>query len=147
MPESTRQPVRFPDGCDAYLTPTWPGPAVQVRFGDGVMVEFRPATDWPHIARVKFAGVEVRGLRLDVEADLDPGGDWHSFSTWKTGVAGVDGGADVPVKVRDAALALCRRRAREARDVISVVSGRRGRLSGVGESLAEQPAVQGGPVV
>lgn len=116
--------VQYADGGHAYF---WPGadPAVTARSGDGVSVEFRPYTSSPRLARVQFAGLEVRGLRLDVEASVDPDGRIVSFQGWKTGVSGAGGGGDLPVKVREAALALCRRRAREARQAIAAVTGRR----------------------
>lgn len=148
MPESTRQPVEFPDGGRTYMSPIWPGPAVQVRFPDGGLVEFRPATDWPKVAHIYFAGLEVKGLRLDIRAHVEYDGQVSVFSTWKTDVAGIDGGGDVPAGIRDAVLKLCRKRTQEARDAINaVIRPPRMKLADVPELLGQQPGVQAGSVV
>lgn len=101
------------------------GPGVQIRFADGALVEFRPDGEWPRVARVRFQGVDIKGLRLDGFADIESRGAVVAFGTWKTDVAGADGGDDVPAKIRDAALTRCRKYDREAREAIGVVSGYR----------------------
>ena len=39
------------------------GPGVQIRFDDGTLVEFRPDGEWPRVARIRFQGVDIKGLR------------------------------------------------------------------------------------
>jgi hypothetical protein len=105
----------------------WPGPAVQVTTPDGITVEFRPGSPyWPRNATVTGRGIDIKGLRLDLDADITPGGEpARIFRPWKTGVAGIDGAADVPERYVTAAWALCKRRAREAREALGVVTGQR----------------------
>ncbi len=120
----------YPDGGRAWFAPS-AGPVVSVRFADGVMVEMRPQaaeTHWvARSARVQFRGLAVKGLLLDVDASVSPDGTVWQFSGWRTDIAGIDGGGDLPGTTREAALALCRRRAREAREATAGVSGRRDR--------------------
>lgn len=120
----------YPDGGRARFAPG-AGPVVSVRFADGVMVEMRPQaaeTHWvARSARVQFSGLAVKGLLLDVDANVSPDGTVWQFSGWRTGVTGIDGGGDLPRTTREAALALCRRRAREAREATAGASGRRDR--------------------
>ena len=109
--------TEFPDGGHAYLTPeAWP--LVTVRFPDGGQADFRAGSEWPRHAQIRYRGLDVRGLRVDVDVTVDPGGRVSVFSIWKTDVAGADGGADVPVKVQETVTALCRKRAREARSAL-----------------------------
>lgn len=107
--------TRYPDG--AYCGPG-DGPLVTVRFPDGGQADFRPGNSHPGSAHVRYDGHDVQGLRVDIWADVDPDGKAWASSVWKTDVAGIDGGGDIPEKVRDSAMALCRRRAREARDAM-----------------------------
>lgn len=111
---------QYPDG--AYM-PHRPqdGPVVTVRFPDGGQADFRAGNCHPGSAHVRYNGRDIQGLRVDVWADVDPDGRVWASSAWKTDVAGIDGGADVPSKVRDSAMALCRRRAREAREAMRTV--------------------------
>jgi hypothetical protein len=131
----SRTAAQYPDGGHTYF---WAGadPAVTVRSGDGVSVEFRPYTGSPRLARVQFAGLEVKGLRVDVDASVDPDGRIVSFQGWKTGVSGADGGGDLPANVREAAQALCRKRAREARRAIAAAAGLRTARPGAREGEA-----------
>ena len=126
----------YPDGGRAWFAPS-AGPVVSVRFPDGVMVELRPeAAEAPWVARsarVQFSGLAVKGLRLDVEASVSPDGNVWQFSGWKTGVTGIGGGGDLPGSTQEAALALCRKRAREAREVIAGIGGRRARTARAAE--------------
>jgi hypothetical protein len=121
----------YPDGGRASFAPG-AGPVVSVRFPDGVMVELRPQAAEAHwvarSARVQFRGLAVKGLPLDVDASVSPDGSVWQFSGWKTGVTGIDGGGDLPGTTREAALALCRRRARQAREAIAGIGGRRTRI-------------------
>jgi hypothetical protein len=110
--------VEYPDGGYAYFGEHAPGPVVSVRFPDGGLAEFRPGGDWPRNARVRYAGLMVKDLSLEVDANVDHEGKVWSSSVWKTDVAGADGGSDIPVKIRESAEALCRRRAREAREAL-----------------------------
>ena len=116
----------FPDGGTVFLTDdAWP--LVTVRFPDGGQVDFRAGSEWPRHARIEYRGLEVKGLRVDVNASIGPDGS-ESLPSWsisKTGVAGADGGADVPVKVQEQVTALCRRRVREARSAL-LAAGRGG---------------------
>lgn len=106
--------VTYPDGAYVPFSEEL-GPVVTVRFADGGQADFLAGSEWPQSAQVRYGGLEVQGLRVDVRADVAPDGKVWASSVWKTDVAGADGGNDVPVKVRDSAMALCRRRAREAR--------------------------------
>lgn len=106
----------FPDGSTAFLADdAWP--LVTVRFPDGGQVDFRAGSEWPRHAQIQYRALEVKGLRVDVNASVGPDGiaSLAAWSIWKTDVAGADGGNDVPVKVQDQVMALCRRRVREAR--------------------------------
>lgn len=109
--------TEYPDGGHTFCRPE-DGPLVTVRFPDGGQADFRTGSEWPRHARVLYRGLDVKGLRVDVDAGIDPGGNVWCFSVWKTDVAGADGGCDVPVKVRETVTALCRRRAREARSAL-----------------------------
>jgi len=109
--------TEYPDGGHTWLRPG-DGPLVTVRFADGGQADFRPGSDWPRHARVLYRGLDVKGLRVDVDATVEPDGTVSVFSVHKTDVAGADGGCDVPVKVRESVTALCRRRAREARSAL-----------------------------
>jgi len=94
------------------------GPVIPVRFPDGIEVEFRPGTSWiPGIAAVRGRGIDIKGLLLDIDVMIGPDGKPHNsiLRTWKTGVNGIDGAEDVAEKYRTAAMALCRKRAAEAR--------------------------------
>lgn len=118
--------TEWPDGAHASLSPDqWP--LVTVRFADGGQVDFRAGSEWPRSARVRYCGLDVKGLRVDVDAGIDPGGKVGSLWLSKTDVAGADGGLEVPVKVRDTVEALARKRAREARDALGTVTGTRRR--------------------
>ncbi len=112
--------VDYPDGAYASFSVD-PGPVVQVRFADGGTAEFRAGGAHPGSAHVRYDGHDVQGLRADIWADVDPDGNVWASSVWKTDVAGIDGGADIPGKVRDSAMVLCRRRAREAREAMRAV--------------------------
>ena len=107
----------FPDGGHAYLAAdAWP--LVTVRFPDGGQADFRTGGEWPRNVEVRYNGLEVNGMRVDITAGVHPDGEvWHS-SVHKTDVAGADGGYDIPVKVQEKATALVRRRAREARSAL-----------------------------
>ncbi len=111
--------TEFPDGGHAYLADD-AGPLVTVRFPDGGQVDFRAGSEWPRHAQVQYRALEVKGLRVDVTASVGPDGTTSlpSWSIWKTDVAGADGGSDVPVKVQEQVMALCRRRVREARSAL-----------------------------
>ena len=116
--------TEWPDGAHAFLSPDqWP--LVTVRFADGGQVDFRAGCEWPRSAQVRYSGLDVKGLRVDIDASIGPGGKLGSIWLSKTDVAGADGGLEVPVKVRDTAEALARRRAREARDALGTVTGTR----------------------
>jgi hypothetical protein len=132
----------YPDGGRTWFA-SGAGPVVSVRFPDGVMVELRPETAEAHwvarSARLQFSGLDVKGVRLDVEASVSPDGTVWQFSGWKTGVTGIDGGSDLPGPVREAALALCRKRAREARAAIAGIGGRRARTARTAEEDAVLP--------
>lgn len=111
--------TEYPDGGHAWIADdAWP--LVTVRFPDGGQVDFRAGSEWPRHAQVQYRGLEVKGLRVDVNASVEPDGSTSlpSWSIWKTDVAGADGGADVPVKVQEQVMALCRRRVREARSAL-----------------------------
>lgn len=108
--------TRYPDGACCYGTES--GPVVTVRFPDGGQADFRPGSSHPGSAHVRYDGRDVQGLKVDVWADVDPDGKTWASSVWKTGVAGIDGGADIPEKVQESAMALCRKRAREAREAL-----------------------------
>lgn len=111
-----------------YTTYFWcDGPVIPVRFADGVTVEFRPGSPYfPRQAKVHGRGIDIRGLRLDFDVDMAPDGELASIlRPWKTGVNGVDGAEDVPERYRVALLALCKRRAKEAREALGVVTGQR----------------------
>jgi len=110
----------FPDGGTAFLADdAWP--LVTVRFPDGGQADFRAGSEWPRHTEVRYHGLEVNGLRVDISAGVDPAGAvWHS-SVHKTGVAGADGGGDIPVKVQEKVTALVRKRAREARSALWTV--------------------------
>ena len=106
-----------------------PGPQVLVRNPDGIYVEFRPGWDGraraPH---VHGTGVLVRGVKLDIQVMLGDDLGWSSGWISLSDARGTDYGepADaVPARVRDAAVALCRRRAKEAREALGVVTGQR----------------------
>jgi len=112
----------FPDGGHVYLSPDqWP--LVTVRFPDGGQADFRTGSEWPRHVRILYRGMDVKGLRVDVDAGIDPDGKVSSLSLWKTDVAGADGGCDVPATVRESVTALCRRRAREARSALAAAGG------------------------
>jgi hypothetical protein len=67
----------------------------------------------------------VRGVKLDIQVMLDADLSWSSG--WIT-LHGAASGAEadkVPARVREAAVALCRRRAQEAREALGVVTGQR----------------------
>lgn len=106
-------------GWDFPAHKTWfwcDGPQILARFPDGLEVEFRPGSGFPQVARVHGAGIDIKGLRLDLDLDVNPDGTPASIlRPWKTGVNGVDGAEDVAGKYRDAALKLCRQRAADAR--------------------------------
>jgi hypothetical protein len=111
----------YPDG--AYVPHgLQDGPVITVGFADGGQADFRPGGCRPGSAHVRYDGHEVQGLRVDIWADVDPDGKTWASSVWKSDVAGIDGGADVPEKVRDSAMALCHRRAREAREALRAAS-------------------------
>ncbi len=111
--------MTFPDGGHAYFGEHQPNPLVTVRFDDGGLAEFRPSTGWrPWYVRLLYWGLDVKGLRVDIDAGVDPDGKIWSLWVHKTDVAGADGGHDIPVKVRETVTALCRRRAREARSAL-----------------------------
>ncbi|HEY2087000.1 MAG TPA: hypothetical protein VGH54_13400 [Mycobacterium sp.] len=111
----------YPDG--AYVPHRHEdGPVVTVRFADGGQADFRAGSDWPRNARVRYRGLEVHELRVDVDVDVNPDGRVWASSIWKTDVAGIDGGNEVPQKVRDSVEALCRKRAREARQSMRTVT-------------------------
>jgi hypothetical protein len=131
----SRPAAQYPDGGHTYF---WAGadPAVTVRSSDGVSVEFRPYTGSPRLARVRFAGLEVKALRLDVDASVDPDGRIVSFQGSKTGVSGADGGGDLPANIRKAAQVLCCKRAREARRAIAAAAGLRTARPGAREGQA-----------
>ena len=98
-----------------------PGPQVLVRYPDGIYVEFRPG--WASRSRapqVHGEGVLVRGARLDINVMLDEDLSWSSgWITLSDAVSGAE--ADkVPPRVREAAVALCRRRAKEARQALAL---------------------------
>ena len=97
---------------------------IQIQVADGATVEYRPDSQWPRTAEVRLSGAEVKGLRLDGCASIDPHGAVVAFVAWKTDVAGADGGNDISPSIDRAALALCRKYAREARAAISTVYGR-----------------------
>lgn len=107
----------YPDGSYASFSGE-DGPLVAVRFPDGGQADFRPGSCHPGSAHVRYDARDVEAMQVDVWADVDPDGTAWASSVWKTGVAGIDGGADVPDKVRDSAMALCRKRAREAREAM-----------------------------
>ncbi len=109
--------AEYPDGAYVPHRPE-DGPVITVRFADGGQADFLGGSEWPRNARVRYRGLEVHGLRVDIDVDVSPGGQaWASYTS-KTGVAGIDGGSDVPVKVRDSVMALCRKRASEARSAL-----------------------------
>lgn len=113
-PEPETPAYTFPE----YTTYFWcDGPVIPVRFPDGLTVEFRPGSPWfPQRAAVHGRGIDIKGLRLDFDLDVNPDGTPASIlRPWKTGVNGVDGAEDVAEKYREAVMALCRRRAKEAR--------------------------------
>jgi hypothetical protein len=112
----------WPDGAYAPHDPQL-GPLVTVRFPDGGQADFLAGGSRPGSTRVRYNALDVDGLLVDVSADVDPDGKIWASWLWKTGVAGVDGGADVPAGVRDKITALCRRRAREARQALRVTAG------------------------
>lgn len=119
-PEGTPAPER--PATPAYTFPEyttyfpWAGPVIPVRFPDGMTAEFRPGSPFPRVAKVHGQGIDIKGLLLDISVDIDPDGKPVSIlRPWKTGVNGVDGAEDVPEKYREAAMALCRTRAKEAR--------------------------------
>ena len=111
-----------------------PGPQVLVRNPDGVYVEFRPGWADPGWAprsrapQVHGSGVLVRDVKLDINVMLDDDLSWSSGWITLSDARGTDYGepADaVPARVRDAAVALCRRRAKEAREALGIVTGQR----------------------
>ena len=68
--------TEWPDGTYAFLSPDqWP--LVTVRFADGGLVDFRAGSEWPRSARVRYCGLDVNGLRVDVDAGVLPAtGSW-----------------------------------------------------------------------
>lgn len=125
-PEPETPEYTFPE----YTTYFWcDGPVIPVRFPDGITVEFRPGNPYfPQQAKVSGRGISVRGLLLDLDVDISPDGTPASIlRPWKTGVNGVDGAEDVPARYQEAAMALCKRRAKEARSWLSTAlrGGRR----------------------
>jgi hypothetical protein len=121
-PAMTGRP-EFPDGAAVYL-PDDAWPLVTVRFPDGGQADSHTGSKWYGHVRVRYCGLEVNGLRVDVDASVNRQGSVTSLWLSKTGVAGADGGTDVPAKVREKVEALCRRRAREARAAAGVTAGR-----------------------
>lgn len=113
--------ITYPDGGHGFYRPE-DCPVVTVRFPDAGQVEFRTGSEWPRHARVQYRGLEVKGLRVDIDATVNPDGKVSAFSIWKTDVAGADGGCDIPVKVRESVGALCRKRAREARGALTATT-------------------------
>jgi hypothetical protein len=95
----------------------WEGPEILVRFPDGVAVEFRPGSPYfPRNAKVSADGIDIKGQQLDFKITVKPDGELASVvRPWKTGVAGIDGAEDVTQARKDAVAALCRKRAKEAR--------------------------------
>jgi hypothetical protein len=121
--------TEFPDHSTVFLAEdAWP--LVTVRFPDGGQVDFRTGSDWPHSATVRYRGLEIKGhrQRYDADATVNPDGTLGTIPErigWKTDVAGIDGGGDIPVKVTEHLVALVRRRAREARAACRVAAGNR----------------------
>lgn len=119
--------TQFPDGSTAYMAEdAWP--LVTVSFPDGIQVSFRAGSEWPHSADVHAAGLEIKGhtQRYDVHASVDGSGGLTTIPErigWKTGVNGVDGAGDIPVKVTEHLSALVRRRTREARVAMRTAAG------------------------
>ena len=124
-----RPPARpeFADHAAVYAgDDAWP--LVTVRFPDGVQVDFRAGSEWPHSAHVRAAAFEIKGhtQRYDVDATVNPAGTLDTIPDrigWKTGVNGIDGAGDIPAKVTAHLAALCKRRAREARAACRVAAG------------------------
>jgi hypothetical protein len=118
----------FPDNATAYCgEDAWP--LVTVRFPDGIQVDFRAGSEWPHSAHVRAAGLEIKGhtQRYDADATVNPDGTLMTIPErigWKTGVNGVDGADQIPAKVTAHLAALVKRRAREARDAAKIAGGR-----------------------
>jgi hypothetical protein len=119
----------YPDGAAAHVgSGSWP--LVTVKFPDGGQVDFRAGSQWPHSAHVRYSGLEIKGhrQRYDVDATVDGDGKLATIPErigWKTGVAGADGGDQIPVKVTEHLAALVKRRARDARAAARIAGGAR----------------------
>jgi hypothetical protein len=112
-PERVTPAYTFPEYTTYF---PWPGPVIPVRFPDGITAEFRPGSPFPQVAKVHGQGIDIEGLLLDFTVDITPDSTPASLvRPWKTGVSGVDGAEDVAERYREAVLALCQRRAKEAR--------------------------------
>ena len=99
------------------------GPQVEVRFPDGGIALYRPASLNPGAARLVWAGHQLAGLTVDIDAEATTPRDITSLRISKTGVAGADGGGDVPARVRSAARTLVTCRAKEAALAVAAAAG------------------------